>query len=155
MPTAPIESNRYRDRIDPPLWLQMGAAAAAENMAPDLRLPRVLGPEPDEDVDFDRALRLRKRLGDPNAGKPPRDRFSDDQTGYEVGYYDGPDGTFERHDWAQRTTWMHFGGTMRPGQNIPSFSPYYIEFEEYLGGFNFAAGTAQLDLETMTFNVMT
>ena len=41
------------------------------------------------------------------------------------------------------------------GQNIPPFGPRYIEFEQYMGGFNFADGTAQLDLQTMAFNVMT
>jgi hypothetical protein len=41
---------------------------------------------------------------------------------------------------------------MRPTQNIPAISPYYVEFDEYLGGFNFAGSNAQLDFRDMAFH---
>lgn len=40
----------------------------------------------------------------------------------------------------------HFGGTANPVQSIPSFSPFYIEFEENFGGANMGGGNGQIDL---------
>jgi hypothetical protein len=34
---------------------------------------------------------------------------------------------------------------MTPVQSTPRFSPFYIEFEEYMGGYNFGTGNCQLD----------
>nr|MDX8322507.1 hypothetical protein [Agrobacterium sp. rho-8.1] len=58
---------------------------------------------------------------------------------------------FRIHDWAKDHKDAHIGGTMRPAQNIPAFSPYYIEFDEYFGGYNFGGGNAQLDFCDMKF----
>jgi hypothetical protein len=41
---------------------------------------------------------------------------------------------------------------MRPCQAVPEMSPFYIEFEEYFGGYNFGGGNAQLDFRDMTFD---
>ena len=41
------------------------------------------------------------------------------------------------------------GGTMQPIQVTPRFSPFYIESEEYLGGYNFGTGNCQLDFLNM------
>lgn len=38
---------------------------------------------------------------------------------------------------------------MRPVQGVPEMSPFYVEFEEYLGGYNFGGGNAQLDFRDM------
>ncbi|WP_242890364.1 hypothetical protein [Stenotrophomonas maltophilia] len=38
---------------------------------------------------------------------------------------------------------------MQPQQGYPEFGPYYLEFEEGFGGFNFGGGNAQLDLQQM------
>lgn len=42
---------------------------------------------------------------------------------------------------------------MQPVQAVPHFSPYYIGFEESLGGYNFGGGgNAQLDFKDMKFD---
>jgi hypothetical protein len=41
---------------------------------------------------------------------------------------------------------------MRPCQAVPEMSPFYIEFEEYFGGYNFGTGNAQLDFKDMKFD---
>lgn len=153
-PPLPLVPNAYRDTIPSPLWLSVGAAAAAVHIAGDARLLDVLGQQPEEGHHFNRALRLEPHLDDPNAGMAPRSRLANGQAGYQIGYDDSPGADHRLYVWADRLTWSHFGGTMRPGQNVPSFSPYYLEFEQNDGGFNFADGTAQLDLETMGFNIM-
>ncbi len=47
---------------------------------------------------------------------------------------------------------MHIGGTMMPMQSVPDFSPYYMEFGEELGGFNFGDGIAQFDFRRLEFD---
>lgn len=41
---------------------------------------------------------------------------------------------------------------MRPCRGIPDITPYYIEFEEYLGGYNFGGGNGWLDFKDMKFD---
>ncbi len=39
---------------------------------------------------------------------------------------------------------------MFPVQGFPEFSPYYLDFSEYFGGFNFGGdGNCQIDLQAM------
>lgn len=57
-----------------------------------------------------------------------------------------------REPWLKQLKPNHIGGTMRPAQAAPNFSPYYIEFEEYFGGYNFGSGNAQLDFRDMKFD---
>jgi hypothetical protein len=38
---------------------------------------------------------------------------------------------------------------MQPIQVTPRFSPFYVGFEEYLGGYNFGAGNGQRDFLNM------
>lgn len=52
----------------------------------------------------------------------------------------------------QAPAWLNIGGTMRPVQNTPKFSPFYIEFEQEMGGSNFGGGNAQLDFRDMKFD---
>lgn len=86
------------------------------------------------------------REGDPNVGKPAREweheceasgyipAFSDEGTALDLGRWSGV---------------AHLGGTMTPVQGYPDFGPYYLEFEESFGEFNFGTGNAQLDLQQM------
>ena len=71
-------------------------------------------------------------------------------------YYEGDEisaETYREHEWAKGHKPNHIGGTMRPVQATPEFSPYYIGFEEYFGGYNFGAGgNAQLDFLEMKFD---
>ncbi|MCR1760511.1 hypothetical protein NAG17_19565, partial [Pseudomonas aeruginosa] len=67
------------------------------------------------------------------------------------------DGKIERdnyreHPWVEGHLPNHIGGTMRPVQGVPEMSPFYVEFEEYLGGYNFGGGNAQLDFRDMRFD---
>ena len=78
-------------------------------------------------------------------------------TGYvNFNYYEGDEisaETYREHEWAKNHKPNHIGGTMRPVQATPEFSPYYIGFEEYFGGYNFGAGgNAQLDFLEMKFD---
>ncbi|MOA22162.1 hypothetical protein D3C78_1427040 [compost metagenome] len=57
------------------------------------------------------------------------------------------------HGWAKDHKPHHIGGTMYPVKDIPhGFGPYYIEFGEELGGYNFGCGIAQLDFQNMRFD---
>lgn len=99
-----------------------------------------------------RALRWTLRADDPNAGIALPD--GDDQTtadGYQCYWTANATDEFCILEWAQAHKPNHIGGTMRPDQAHPSpaFSPYYIEFEEEMGGFDFGGGCAQLDLDQM------
>lgn len=41
---------------------------------------------------------------------------------------------------------------MRLCQAVPEMNPFYIEFEEYSGGYNFGDCNAQLDFRDMKFD---
>lgn len=163
-PPAPAPSGLLA-RIAPPGWLTNGSAWSYWNgvFSPSLDLPkeqygfyRLLGELPAKDVAYDRGLAWTPRAADPNAGAPPRDEYAPDKTGYRQWYYyvDGkvaPE-NFREHDWAKGHKPNHIGGTMRPSQNVPAMSPFYVEFEESFGGYNFGGGNAQLDFGGMTFD---
>lgn len=108
---------------------------------------------------FNRALKLVPRRQDPNAGKAPEELWDDgpSESGYQRFFY-WQDGRIEaanyrEHDWARGHAPNHVGGTMRPVQGVPEgFGPFYIGFEEQLGGFNFGTGNAQLDFRNMRFD---
>ncbi|MCV6339787.1 hypothetical protein OFL47_24995, partial [Pseudomonas aeruginosa] len=89
----------------------------------------------------------------PNAGVVPSE-YGDG--GYQLPHY-WLDGKIERdnyreHPWVEGHLPNHIGGTMRPVQGVPEMSPFYVEFEEYLGGYNFGGGNAQLDFRDMRFD---
>ena len=97
-------------------------------------------------------------MTDPNAGKGPQDEHTSRNapTGYQPFYYyvggvPSRD-NFRLHDWGKDHAQNHLGGTMRPCQAVPEMSPFYIEFEEYFGGYNFGGGNAQLDFGDMKFD---
>jgi hypothetical protein len=157
--------NRHLSALPAPRWLQIGAAGAfcGNEDEPDFNASiegnhvlKQLGEVPANDLMFNRALRWMPRNSDPNAGKPPREGRAAKESGYQSFYYwhngDIKTENYRIHDWAQGHQQNHIGGTMRPIQAIPEFSPYYIGFEEYLGGYNFGSGNAQLDIKDMKFD---
>jgi len=92
-------------------------------------------------------IRAQVREGDPNVGKPPRDWEDDCKASGYVPAYSGEQS--EALGLAQLGGRNHLGGTMFPIQSYPEFGPFYLEFEENFGGFNFGGGNAQLDLVKM------
>lgn len=87
-----------------------------------------------------------ERKDDPNIGKVPRE-FDDENA--ESGYIAifGPESTKLGLDHFNGRN--HFGGTMAPIQGYPPFTPFYVEFNEWFGGFNFGDGVGQVDLQLM------
>ena len=159
-----IANNRFLDRAKRPDWLDRGAAIGAweKNYSPLLKEPpednefyKILGGVPPADLTFSRALRWTARANDPNAGKAPREHGG--KTDYQSHFYwvdDEPKlENYREHDWARDHKDNHIGGTMRPcSGNFPdTFSSFYVEFEEYLGGYNFGCGNGRLDFRDMTF----
>jgi hypothetical protein len=153
-----------------PSWLSDGSARAYWNSvySPALDLPmeeygvyRKLGEVPEKSLSYNRAIRWTPRAQDPNAGHAPRSQRRAAETGYEPHFYyeAGVSGvetaeSYRVHDWAKDHAPNHIGGTMSPVQGLeaqPGFSPFYVEFEEYLGGYNFGGGNAQLDFRDMRF----
>lgn len=93
------------------------------------------------------AVGISLREGDPNVGRPPRDRHLHKD---ERGDYLAPNSKdAEPFDLKRLSGRNHLGGTMFPCQWTPKFSATYLEIEEHFGGFNFGGGNAQLDLATM------
>ncbi len=95
------------------------------------------------------AIALSARADDPNVGKVPIEGACEDDD-----YIDPFDEeTDELHSWTQGHATNHIGGTAMPVQAYPDLSPFYIEFDENFGGFNFGdEGRAQLCLKTLTFD---
>lgn len=152
-----LRPNKYRDRIRRPEWLARGAAAVyLDDQTENYGLLQMLGDTDNADLFYNRALDVTPRAEDPNAGIAPRDEWAAAETGYQAFYYwegdEVEEENYREHAWAADHLPDHIGGSMRPAQNIPDISPYYIEFEEYLGGFNFGGGNAWLDLQTMSFD---
>ncbi|MBR1269731.1 hypothetical protein JQ629_19655 [Bradyrhizobium sp. AUGA SZCCT0222] len=95
-------------------------------------------------------IALAVRDGDPNVGRPPRDKLlHKDELGDYIAPYSKDAERFELERLSGRN---HLGGTMFPSQWTPKYSATYLEIEEHFGGFNFGGGNAQLDLETMEFD---
>lgn len=133
-----------------PRWLVMGSGAFycmgnGLQKGDFLYLP--------EGLDQRCLLRWTSRPNDPNAGKEPSE-FVD--TGYQLPYYWENDvidsDNYREHTWVQGHQSNHIGGTMQPVQGIPDMSPYYVEFGECFGGYNFGGGNAQLDFRDMKFD---
>ncbi|MBR1092465.1 hypothetical protein JQ621_33900 [Bradyrhizobium manausense] len=140
-----------------PRWLHVGGASAFHQSAPGYA-KKLLPSTPRADLAENRAIVLTARADDPNAGKGPQDTHvkHGPPTGYQPYYYyvDGVASrdNFRLHDWSKDHAPNHLGGTMRPCQAVPEMSPFYIEFEEYFGGYNFGGGNAQLDFKGMKFD---
>ena len=163
-PPAQADNPFLRDQ-DRPRWLDAGAAsffkwsAVPENLAENDAhyFKPLFGSFPDGTLAWNRQVRLTPRTRDPNAGKAPMEDFgSGTSSGYTSHFYwaDGVVKTenYRLHDWTQDHKATHIGGTMRAIQAVPEFSPFYIGFEEYFGGYNFGSGNAQLDFRDMKFD---
>jgi len=111
-------------------------------------LDKILGGSPSSEANFSRAIRCTPRKNDPNAGIKAEE-FPDETSPYKSPY---DSETFEDLEWAKDHANDHIGGTMRPIQGVPDFSPHYIGFEEYFGDYNFGGGNAQLDFLHMKFD---
>jgi len=137
--------------VPPPKWLSKGSARAYWDANPEIRSVRdVLGQIPDQDLACNRAISWTPRM-DPNAGKTPMeiDGGSIAESGYQSRY----DEDYNEREWTADHSSNHIGGTMYPCQSVPDgFGPFYVEFEEGFGGYNFGCGNAQLDFQTMKFS---
>ena len=147
--------NTGLDVVPLPDWTRIGAAAvfSRDRILTVEELATGVGGAWAAALAANRAFRWTLRAEDPNAGLAPPDGWDETTAaGYQCYWTsDTADGPSRILDWAQPHKLNHIGGTMRPYQSHPSpaFSPYYIEFEEELGGFNFGGGCAQLDLDQM------
>lgn len=150
---------------DRPGWLASGAqsffkfTAVPENLAEvdGHYFKPLFGGYPNGTLTWNREIRLTPRTRDPNAGKAPMEDFGDGTSSGYVSHFYWAEGivkteNYRLHDWAEDHKPNHMGGTMRPIQAVPEFSPYYIGFEEYFGGYNFGGGNAQLDFRGMKFD---
>lgn len=158
----PLVDSPALAEVPAPRWLTEGSAAVYDHprvspgpapgfIRPGDELARVVG--------YAHALTLVPRREDPNAGKPPADllgeRISDE--GYLSHWLDdedeGRDDGVHEQPWARDHGSCHIGGTCRPVQYVPDgLSPYYVEIEEWIGGFNFGGGNGRLDLLNLTFD---
>lgn len=159
-----IIPNENLAAIAPPKWLSVGSAAefwqssgASAGSLPiiDYFSYRLLGAVPDGTLEWNRAILCTPREEDPNAGIAPEENYGGgpSSSGYTMPFYfegeeEGAE-TYRERDWVKLHKPNHIGGTMRPAQAIPPFSPFYIGFEEYFGGYNFGTGNAQLDFLEM------
>ncbi len=161
-----LGGNPYLKPNQKPQWLDVGSGYACfSDMGSAMPGPgptedsygfKLLGGIPQKSLDWNRAIACTPRAHDPNAGLAPKDTYGEGpaDTGYvSFHYYEGDEisaETYRVHDWAKDHKSNHIGGTMRPAQGTPEFSPYYIGFEEHFGGYNFGSdGNAQLDFLEM------
>jgi len=145
--------NSYLNPEHQPGWLTHGAAwhfvKNNGGLGSGTYAYKVVGALPEKSLDWHRALQITPRAQDPNAGIPPVECFEEVS---EQGYESPWDEDCDLKPWTRDHKSEHIGGTMRPIQSVPEFSPFYIEFEEYLGGYNFGGGNAQLDFLQMKFD---
>jgi hypothetical protein len=149
---------RVLSRYATPSWLETGSGRVFfDSLVGDAHrnsVFKIFGCVPEARLDWSRGLRWSPRANDPNAGKPPQDPFTGDKAaGYQQPYYyEGGAISMENYRkqaWTEDHAPNHIGGTMQPVQGTPRCSPFYVEFEEYLGGYNFGGGNAQLDFLNM------
>jgi len=154
----------------PPDWMTIGAAASYGRngeygeAVPGSYLMRMLGEKSPPDLTYTREIRLLPRANDPNAGKPPRDQWSADSGDYESPFfpieeyraagvmtYDGEyvPGAPTIRPWAQGYLESHIGGTTVASDVPFKTGPYYIEFNDWFGGYNFGGRSGFLDLGDM------
>lgn len=165
----PFDANPYLDADKNPPWMSVdsgyaqfsaiGGLGLGDRPVEELYSYKLLGAVPERRLDWNRAIACTPRAQDLNAGLAPMDNFGDGpaSSGYvNFNYYQGgviSAETYREHDWAKGHKTNHIGGTMRPVQATPEFSPYYIGFEDYFGGYNLGgSGNAQLDFFKMKFD---
>jgi hypothetical protein len=152
-----LTGNKYLDALPAPKWMAVGSAAAYWEFAGNMRVVQdTFGKKPSDDLAENRVIHWTPRDADPNGGRAPYDEFQHEPTDYVQPFFsatnaDGKD-QYQEHEWVAGLAANHIGGTMMPSQAVPEFSPYYIEFEEVFGGYNFGGGNAQLDVRDMKFD---
>jgi hypothetical protein len=163
-----IPSSEYINRDQRPKWLDMGAGAAyaadyirnGPSTVEERYRYDFVRSAPEATLEWHRAIECTPRAQDPNAGAMPEELFGDEtesRGGYRSHFYwkDGvcEAANYREHEWGSSHRPNHIGGTMRPAQGTPEMSPYYVEFEEYFGAYNFGGGgNAQLDFYLMKFD---
>lgn len=162
-------ANPFLDETQRPRWMSEGSGHACfwgeggygmdGKPVIDGYIHRIHGAVPEKRLDWNRAISCTPRAEDPNAGLAPMDNYGEGPapSGYlSYSYYEGDEisvESYREHEWAKGHKSNHIGGTMRPTQATPEFSPFYIEFDESFGGYNFGAGgNAQLDFLEMKFD---
>ena len=93
--------------------------------------------------------RVIDRIGDPNAGRPPRE-WPDEcaKSGYIRAISEHP----QAKALEQFRSCTNLGGRMFPEQGHTESGPYCLEIEEGFGALNFGGGNCQIDLATMTLD---
>lgn len=106
---------------------------------------------------------LAERPFDPNAGKSPKEIYSDDED------EDAPPPPYEPSDeyvdvvltrieklkafYEEHHGRSHLGGTCLPVQSLPEgLTPWFLELEDEIGGANFGGGNLQYDLQSGVFD---
>jgi hypothetical protein len=147
------------DLAEKPRWLEIGSLSDFANYSGVTSptephwLTDLLGAIPPAGLDINRALRCTPRKNDPNAGKTPCEPWAREESDYAPPYGEDANGDYVEHAWARGHATNHIGGTMRPVQAVPRCSPFYVEFDESFGGYNFGCGgKAQLDFKDMAFD---
>lgn len=92
---------------------------------------------------------LGERTGDPNTGIAP----AEDGAGGYVAAWSSEDDERLQEFWSSIDGTSHLGGTIMPCQGMPEgLTPYVLELEDGVGGFNLGGGNAQIDLESDAFD---
>ncbi|MEO0911374.1 MAG: hypothetical protein AAFY59_00050 [Pseudomonadota bacterium] len=155
-PVPEIAASPLLDKDMRPEWLEVGSAHGFHKRferppSPLEEVQRAVSKTGDEGVparlDFGVPIFLKLRESDPNAGRKALESW-------QSGHYESPfTESFDYKPWAEGLPGRdHLGGTMFPIQAVPDFSPYYIEFEESFGDYNFGMGNAQLDILNLKFD---
>lgn len=143
-----LTGNKYLDALPAPNWMGVGSAAAYWEFVGYQRVVQeTFGTKPANDLAENRAICWTPRACDPNAGRTPYDEFQHAPTDYVQPLFPTTNAQGEQeylyHEWVAGLAMNHIGGTMQPSQWVPRFSPYYIEFNEEFGGYNFGGGNAR------------
>ena len=141
-------------QLPAPRWLILGAAAALYKAEWFENTKSIFINEPQEVLSYNLSLSVAERQCDPNAGIPvsEEDTLCNANAQYQSPYFCDQMDNLNLQFWAAQMAPNHFGGTMEPAQNLPEFSPFYIEFKQELGGFNFGDGPCQIDLKEIKAN---
>lgn len=140
---------------EPPRWLSESYAAYFREMI-SIRnhdgtvLPWLPGEGRSAGLATAFPIRAIQREDDPNVGKPAREWEHECKDSGYIRPYTSEEGKALRLE--RFSGRNHLGGTMFPMQGYAEFGPFYLEFEEDFGGFNFGSGNAQIDLEKMALD---
>ena len=146
-PPATI-TNSINRHVTAPLWLSKGSMVGFFGDAPVTIDDTLITPRPG--LSSNLAVRWSPRAADPNAGVASG--APDYVKPYELDLTGEAALNVRYHEWSEDHAFNHIGGTMRPAQQIPDMSPFYIGFEEDFGGYNFGGGNAQLDFRALKFD---